>query len=145
MKTDKNKSGRLTQEQINEITGTLETGMKCFWRKATSELIFVPDLDQFPDGEELFEDEFEKLNNHKDDFVEIEAMPSFEAFKVMEDFTEQLDDDRLKLKLEDILSGKKPFHHFKIAIDNSGEYREQWFAFSSEKNRQWVINQVDRF
>jgi hypothetical protein len=145
VKKDKNDSGQLTQEQINEIVGTLETGMKCFWSKSTNQLVFVPDIDEFPDGEEFFEDEFEKLNNDTVDFVEIEAMPSHEAFKVMEAFTFQLDDNQLKFKLENILSGRKPFHHFKIAIDHSGDYRELWFEFRSQSLREWITMQTDQF
>jgi hypothetical protein len=145
VKTGKNESGKLTQEQVNEIVGTLETGLKCFWSKSTNQLVFVPDIDEFPDGAEFFEDEFEKLDNNNEDFIEIEAMPSYEVFKVMQNFTQQLDDYQLKFKLENILSGKKPFHHFKIAIDNSGDYRELWFEFRSKKHGEWIIIQTDQF
>ncbi|WP_341904918.1 UPF0158 family protein [Fluviicola taffensis] len=145
MKKDEKDFGRLTQEQVNEIAETLEMGMKCFWCRTTNELVFVPETDEFSDGEEFYANEFEKLENNPEMFVEIEAMRSYDAFKVMKDFTERLKDNGLKFQLEDVLSSKKPFQKFKFIIDNSGDYREQWFAFKSEKYREWVMLQVDKF
>lgn len=134
----------LTQEQIKEIAENLELGLKCFWCKQTNELLFVPDLDAFIDGEEFFEEELEKLESRPDDFVEIESMRSRDSFKIMEGFTERLDDSRLKLRLQHILSEKKPFKNFNSFIHHSNEeIRNQWFAFRSEKYLKWVRRQVE--
>ena len=135
-------SKSLTHEQVNQIAGELESGMKCFWDRMNNELLFVPDLDQFPDGEEFFTDEFEKLIHPNSRFVEIENMQSDYAYRMMAEFTEHLTDNRVKFQLQDILSSAKPFKKFKLFIDRgSDNYRNQWFAFKTEKYREWVMLQ----
>ncbi|MGQ1948702.1 hypothetical protein ACT3CD_16545 [Geofilum sp. OHC36d9] len=47
----------------------------------------------------------------------------------MADFAESVDDTRLQDKLINALNRPNPFQNFKWQIDNSGEYRQQWFDF----------------
>ncbi|MBK9018395.1 MAG: hypothetical protein IPM82_32545 [Saprospiraceae bacterium] len=76
-----------------------------------------------------------------ENFLEIEPMPSYLAFQVMEDFVETTP-RALKARLLMALEKRKPFQHFNHEIDNSGDWRERWFAFRSEKYRAWVSGQL---
>jgi len=63
----------------------------------------------------------------------------------MEEFVDSLEDNTTKMRLLDALRGKKPFANFKYQIDNSGDYRELWFAFRLEKTIEWIRTQLARF
>jgi hypothetical protein len=61
----------------------------------------------------------------------------------MVDFAESVDDTKLRDKLISALNRPKPFQNFKWQIDNSGEYRQQWFDFKKMCYIQWVKEQID--
>jgi len=62
----------------------------------------------------------------------------------MEEFTETLDDSNsLKNMLYEALSRGKPFRNFKNIIDNSGEYRQKWFAFERQWLKEWVREKIE--
>lgn len=135
----------LTDKQIKEISGQLDCGFKCFWNRQTNELLFIPDTDRFPEsGNEIFDEDIEKLENNFGDYDEIEPMQSRDAFEIMVGFTEQLaDNNRLKNKLIFALNSKKPFREFNYVIDNSVEYRAEWFDFKNEKLKEWVLRKIE--
>ncbi|MBK8875140.1 MAG: hypothetical protein IPN13_15000 [Bacteroidetes bacterium] len=130
----------LTEEQIKEIADQLDCGFRSFWHKMTGELLFVPDLNNIPLSDaEFFEDDLEKLDNNFGDYIEIEKPNSSDSFKIMANFTEQLNDnDKIKNELINALNKKKPFREFKFIIDNHGLYRQQWFDFKNAQLKQWV-------
>jgi len=134
----------LTEEQIKEIAQELDCGNKCFVHKKTNELIFIPDTNRNPTMDsELFEEEMEKIDNNFDDYNVIETLESSESFEIMADFTEQLEDNnKLKTKLTNALSNKKPFREFKVIIDESGAYRQKWFDFREIKLEEVVRNRL---
>lgn len=137
---------QLTAEQINEIAEELDCGLRCFVHKTTGVFKSIPKDDDMEDMElESWEEDIEEVEENVSDYFEFERMPSSEAFRVMEDFAETIDDGKLKDKLLRILSRPKPFRFFKDEIDNSGPYRDQWFAFQDERNRKWVEEQLDAF
>ena len=83
----------------------------------------------------------EKINQKKENFIKIEIPESFESFKIMEQFIEQLKDQNFKLELQDVLQQKKPFQHFKHKIDQSN-FRQSWFAFKQNELEKIVENQL---
>jgi hypothetical protein len=134
----------LTEEQIKEIAQELDCGNKCFVHKETNELIFIPDTNRNPTMDtEFFDEEMEKIDNNFDDYNVIETLESKESFEIMADFTEQLEDNnKLKTKLTNALSNKKPFREFKFVIDESGAYRQKWFDFRESKLEEFVRNRL---
>ena len=130
-----------TKEQIKEIAGELECGLRAFYHQTTGELMFVPDPNKFDDTE-AWEDDLQKLENNFLDYREIEAMESRESFIVMEDFVEQLKNSTIKIKLLNALEKRKPFREFKCVIDNAGDLRELWFSYKSQRNIEWVAKQI---
>lgn len=136
----------LSKQQIIEIAEQLDCGFRCFWNRKNNELLFVPDLNRNPGMDnDLFADDFEKLDNNFGDYDEIEPLQSNDAFQIMADFTQQLSDSNsLKNKLTVALTNKKPFSQFKITIDNSATYRQQWFDFKADKIQQWVLTQINQ-
>lgn len=130
----------LTEEQIKEIAEQLDCGFRCFWHKVIGEILFVPDFNnELYAHSGLLEDELQKLENNFDDYIEIEKPSSSDSFEIMTNFTAQLDEnDKLKNRLIKALNNRKPFREFKLIIDNSGAYRQQWFDFKNGQLKQLV-------
>ncbi|KXX70987.1 hypothetical protein [Flammeovirga sp. SJP92] len=58
-----------TDEQIKEIAGEHEIGMQCYFHFKTGELISIPDMDDFYDGDfEAWEADIKKVEENEDDY-----------------------------------------------------------------------------
>ena len=131
------------KEILNEIADSLDAGFKCFIHRDTFEVVTYLDPDRYPDMDPKdWKEEISKVKKNKKKFMEIESMESSDSFRVMEEFADTVNDNTIKIRLITALEGHKPFANFKIQIDNSGPYRELWFAFRTEKNIEWVQNQL---
>jgi len=137
---------KLTDEEIKFIAEELEIGMKVYLHKETKEIKSVINLEEniYAD-EELWKDSINEIEENYDKYVEFEKMDSREAFRVMEEFVETVDDEELKKKLELGLWLSKPFRNFKDIIDDEGEYRKKWFAFKSAKYVEYVKEQLANY
>lgn len=133
----------MEKEKIKDIADNLDFGMRCFIHSNSKEVKFIPDYDKHPDMDsELYKEDNEEIENNFGDYVEIMGMDSHESFRVITDFVETMDNDKLKEKLIHALDRPKPFRNFKITIDNSGPYREKWFKFKDKKLIDWVESQL---
>jgi hypothetical protein len=64
----------------------------------------------------------------------------------MKNFVETIEDPTVHLQAEQALAGAKPpFRNFKDVMDNSGPYRNMWFAFKEEALMIWVERQIEQF
>jgi hypothetical protein len=135
------------QNIINNIAQELDCGSDCYYNPETKELICIPSADlRMGDEdyyEEVFKDDFEKIKKQKKNLIKIEVLKSFESFKIMENFKNELTDNHFKEKLDEALTNRKPFQNFKYLIDNS-EYRESWFAFKQKEIEKIVIETINR-
>ncbi|MEW4924299.1 UPF0158 family protein [Algibacter sp. 2305UL17-15] len=120
---------------INEIAQSIDCGYDCYYNPKTGRIIEIPDLSTIYDQElfeEAFQSDLETIETYEDDFIKIEPLESFEAFKIMERFVDQLPENTLKSKLETALQRKKPFQNFKYLVDHS-DFRESWFKFKQNE------------
>jgi hypothetical protein len=102
-------------------------GLSSHWLNLESgELLFLADPDTLD----------EAIEDPRDDerWLRIEAIESSDAFRIMEDFVEQCDDQRLgrALALALALQKRKPFRHFKDTLAEHPARREAWFAFERQ-------------
>lgn len=127
---------------IEEISMAMEdhTGLvEHFLHRLTGEMIRVHhDLgDHSPDGNLTA-----ALEENPDDWVQIPALPSPDAFQIMEDFVASLPEGDPQKTLKLVLSFKKPFANFKRALLDMPEIREQWFSYHSARMedivRRWL-------
>lgn len=135
---------KLTQEQIKEIAEQLGCGFSCHYNIKTNDLLFIPDLENYLDEElDAWADDLKKIKKDKKNYKTIDPPKSSDSFEIMVQFIGTLPDD---LKLKDVLSTalakRKPFQEFKFAIDNSGDYRQNWFDFKNEMLVEWVKNEL---
>ncbi|WP_343330349.1 UPF0158 family protein [Polaribacter staleyi] len=131
---------------IKKIAQELDSGFNCYYNSKTDEIVAIPNFSQFSDDEdfkEAFSDSLEKVKKHKKDFIKIETLESFESFKIMELFVEQMSDQNLKAELENVLANKKPFQNFKHKVDHS-DFRQNWFEFKQKELEKRVENELER-
>jgi ABC-type branched-subunit amino acid transport system substrate-binding protein len=132
------------QSVVREIAQELDCGNECYYNTKTNEIIAIPDFSQISDEEEfkeIFREQLEKINQKKENFIKIAIHESFESFKIMEQFIEQLKDQNFKLELQRVLQQKKPFQNFKHKIDQSN-FRQSWFDFKQNELEKIVENQL---
>lgn len=130
---------------VKNIAQSIDSGFICFFNPDTLELEEIPfDLIHDPKEFELitgekYDDHF--AYNTWEKYVEFEPLETFESFKIMEQFVDEIEDKKLQNKLVLALEHKKPFAHFKQIIDNS-EYREYWFKFKQHKLEEQVWEEL---
>jgi hypothetical protein len=133
----------MTDEQINELADALDSGLRCFVHKEKKTIVTTPDTINNPDSDSEWWDEAnEEIENNFDSYVEIEKMDSHESLRLLEKFINTIDNLPLRDRLEEALRRPKPFANFKLAIDNSGLYRQKWFDFKNLQLIEWVKGQL---
>lgn len=129
---------------IKVIAHELDCGNDCYYNIKTHEIFPVPTFNRY-DDDELFEDiygeELKIIKQNKKDYIKFEPLESFESFKIMERFANQINDEKLKTELENILQKRKPFQNFKHAIDHS-DYRQEWFDFKQTQIEKIVSDRI---
>ena len=131
------------REILNDIADSMEAWFKCFIHSDTHEVVTFLDQDRYPDMDPKdWKEEIGKVRKNRKKFIEVENINSSDSFKVMEEFVYSLENNSTKIRFLTALEGRNPFANFKHQIENSGDYRELWFAFRREKNIEWVQNQL---
>jgi len=108
------------QNIIKKIAQELDCGFDCYYNSKTNEIVTIPNFSHIADEDdfkEAFRADLEKVKKHQADFMKIEVLQSFENFKIMELFVEQLPDKKIQSELENVLANKKPFQNFKYLME----------------------------
>ncbi len=132
----------ITSKHINEIAQELEAGMKVYINKETSEIKPFFDVDDLGGITGFWEKDIEEIENKWCDYVIISKMESWEEYKVMEAFMEEVEDEALQEKLVNVLERKSPFGHFKSIVGRSS-FRQNWFDFRLRKYETYVKDQLE--
>lgn len=124
------------EDVIRNMADSLLCGMTCFYEKATNTFIEYPKEaeNHLMFGEENpWQEVIDKVEHDGDNYIMIDPMPSFEAFKVMEQFAREIDSPGFSSKLLNALDKRKPFQNFNHLIENDFDYRQLWFDFRLQK------------
>lgn len=134
----------LTEQQIIEIADNLEAGLNCYFNLKTGEIKTILNFDSWQGAdEEPWEEDINEIEENGSDYYQFEGMESRDSFRLMADFIDTIDEQKLANRLINALNRRKPFQNFKWEIDNSGEYRQQWFDFKKSRYIEWVKIQID--
>ncbi len=135
---------KLTKEQIVDLASEMDIGMVCFVDLQENEIRSVIDLNLFPESDdEFWADDIKEINRDPKRYIKIEKPDSSYEFQLMSDFTEMVLEERLRNRLADALSGKKPFASFKNIIHNTSLERKDWFKFRSKRLEEFALTQID--
>lgn len=121
---------------INPIAQSIDAGFSCFLNPETLEMEDVPKM--LIDNSHEFEmltrhsaDEEELKHESWQEYYTFEPLDSHESFLIMQNFTENLNDEILREELFDALNNKSPFANFKRVIDKR-ELSGHWFPYKME-------------
>jgi len=135
----------ITTDIIKEIAEQLDCGFRVFIHKTTGQQLFVPDENNLTDSDfDPWKEELERLENNFNDYYEIEKWSSNEAFELMSEYAEQVLDEKLQSRLFEALRKNKPFRAFNFVIDNSENFRQNWFKFKAKGQQDFVEKQINR-
>ncbi len=134
----------IAEEMIKEIADQLDSGMICFYHIPTGELESHPDEMKGWGGfdEEPWEETIEKVENNYHEYVRFEGLESHESFRIMENFVMEVSDKKIRQRLIDAISYKKPFQNFKFILNQYPELRQQWFEYKKAYYIEYVIEQL---
>jgi hypothetical protein len=133
---------KASSKQINEIAQELEAGMKVYINKETLEIKSILDWEDSYSDTEIWDEDLKYIEENWSSYYIIEKMESWEAFRIMEEFAEALDDEEMSNELFKILGRKSPFANFKDEIESS-PYRQNWFDFRLKRYEDYVRVQLE--
>jgi len=128
---------KLTYKQIFDIADDLSCSMNVYINKENMEIRTIPDINSLYGDTDDWEVELDQIVMEWKDYVIISPMQSRANFLIMEAFIDEINDLSFQSVLINALNRKRPFAHFKDAVDNS-DYREKWFEFRQTKNEDYV-------
>ncbi|GBD89198.1 hypothetical protein BMS3Abin03_03148 [bacterium BMS3Abin03] len=85
---------KITKEKIKDIAEDLQTGMSVYINRETLETESILNWDEMYGEPEFWEKEIEKIEKEWTDYVVLTKMSSNEAYQIMEDFVDEVDDER---------------------------------------------------
>lgn len=136
---------QISDKQIESISDELDSGLRCFYNFRTKEIKSAIDSIDPLDLTDEMEEELAEIEENRDDYFEFQKMGSRSSFQLMEEFVEEIPDERFQNRLINALNKPKPFRNFKYEIDDNGEYRQAWFDFKKQKMIKWVRDQINSF
>lgn len=134
------------QNVVREIAQELDCGNDCYYNLKNNEIIAIPNFSQISDEaefKEAFQADLTRVEKEKADLIKFEVLESFESFKIMERFVEQLPDHKFQSELDNVLANKKPFQNFKYLIDHS-DFRKEWFEFKQSELERIIEKKLNR-
>jgi hypothetical protein len=136
---------KLSEQQIKEVASTLDCGLTCFIDRKTGQVKNVLNMENLDVLEDrVRENVLRDTGKIAYNYLEIRPMPPRDAFIIMEDFVETVENSDLQIKLTNSLRKKHPFKNFKWEIDRSGDYRQKWLDFKAIRYINWVKNYLDQ-
>ncbi len=133
----------LSKKAIKEIAAHLDMGMICFVHKETKEVKSIVDPNDIYAEEEHWKEDLEEIEKESDKYLQIEKMPSREAFQIMADFTGLVENTKIRNRLIYALNQNKPFRKFKYEVDYNEHIRQQWFKYKSYRYEEWVKTYIE--
>ena len=121
------------------ITEQLELGSKVYLNLNSQNILAIPDFTQFDENYDLWKDELMELKKNRKNWTEITKWNSEEEFEFMKDFVKnEVTNENLQNELTNALQNSKPFHNFKLLVENNEKCRQKWFDFIAKKHQTFI-------
>jgi hypothetical protein len=135
------------QQIIAEIAGFLDMGDVAYMHKETHEVLSHPD----PNGRN-YDPEYDYLIQEVTDIIDlapqmyVKILPpdSRDSYQFMEDFASGVTNERIRNRLLDALSGKKPFKFFRNVLEEYEETEAEWFEYHQKQLEMWALDAIER-
>lgn len=135
------------QEIINEIAQLLDSKEVVYLHRDTHEVLSHPDPDDPTYSHELdylVQEVTDQIDLSLEKYIEFKPLTSREAFKFMQSFTaDVVTDNTLRLRLQDALSGKRPFRFFREALEDHPTWLQYWYDYNQAQLEIIVSDAID--
>lgn len=138
----KQNDSKYPKDVIARIAQDIDSGVTCVLNTDTMKNVVILDDSYDIDMEDLNEDAYKVIDSWENT-VQLEPVRSGESFSIMERFIESCipENDKIKHQLQDAISKRRPFHNFRLIIDNS-DYYDAWFEFKQAQIEQYILEQL---
>lgn len=135
------------EQTICNVAQEISAGMVCYLNLDTLETESVMGESYNVYWDDDFSEYYQKTEKILEGwkrYIRFTPPEPWESFKIMEDFVGICvpDSDKLKERLWNALSGKKPFRNFKYLIEGSG-YRQIWFEYRQSRLEEMVRSNLE--
>lgn len=110
---------------------------RCFIDRETMKVETYAGEDDYMLSDE--EDSAQEALDNTERYLPVELVSSREAFSVVADFVETVDDPDMQQRLADALNGRKPFANFNHLVHTT-KVREQWLTLKTGHTLKWQKN-----
>ena len=135
----------IDEETLKRIASELDIGMRCIYSKITGEIESYPKESEYSDVQVVSETATGKIESDPGNYIEFEAMDSYETFKLASGFVETLVHVPTYKRFIEVLSRKRALRNFKNLLQENPGLREEWFAYKNERYIDFVKMQADEF
>ena len=87
---------KLLDKEIKEIAEQMDAGLICYVNLETKEFKFIIDPDDMYADEEMWKEDMDDIKSNWKKHIKIDKMPSHESFQIMEDFAEQVTNEKIR-------------------------------------------------
>ncbi len=134
------------KEILDQVAEEMDAGFVTFFNPDTLELEVMtnPDLysrEVYGEQHEDRLDDFEMSYYNWDRMVKFEPFSNNEIYSMMEDFVNELDNEKLASILENGLANPKSTEIFTRIIESS-DHRQQWVDFRRKRTKDYVRNRL---
>lgn len=130
-KTLANENYLLPIDKIQEIINDLDIGgFKYYVNVLSKEVLQIPDFDlEGKVDEEMFYEDYNKLEKYPEEYVKIERMNDNQYFTMMEDFAFSLENNNAKPLIFESLRKENNFDAFALELDRHPDIKALWIDF----------------
>ncbi|MBA9087655.1 hypothetical protein FHR92_004140 [Fontibacillus solani] len=134
----------LKEHQLQDLIETYDMymdGIEHFFNIDTGEIVMLNTFDRDDEEEELSEAIEEGFN---DIYFRIPCRESSEGYMDMEDFADTVSNEKLRIKLFNVLiGGKKMFRRFKDALSSDARELDRYYKFVESRNKERVLDWLE--
>lgn len=127
-----------SEKEIDTIAQDLDCGFNYYINTDTWEKKAIIDLNESYGDDEIWRQDLEEIEENWTNYIVLNKMISRESFEIMESFLLKVSNKKMKQQLINALNRNKPFRHFKYAVDNHEDTRQQWFKHKATEYQKYV-------
>ncbi|MBN9350708.1 MAG: hypothetical protein J0H55_08480 [Chitinophagaceae bacterium] len=128
-----------------EISQMLQMGsprLTCYLNPDTLETEEIPESYEETDWMNITGEKIQIKHESWKRCIIFEPLSSYESFRIMENFINQIPDGNERTELENLIRRPRPFARFNAFIHNS-EYKQNWFDFREVAYEKYVCRLIN--
>lgn len=134
----------LSDDTLWQIVDLLDQGDIVYIQRENGDILSHPDPTRWEGSEyrALIDEVKDLVDAQPDAYFVLEPPEPKEAFYMMEEFVQTVQDEHQKKLLHDALHSKKPFRYFRYTVEDS-PLREDWFDYKDAWMKTWVKDRLE--